>query len=163
MASKADLSYAQSFSLTNFLIQTYGREKMTALLVALRDGMTADDALQQTYGFDIDGLEDAWRESIGAKPRPVSAQPTAQPTPTFVPTIVPISGGSYTGQAVGTPIPTSSLGGQPTEAPTAQRGRPPIWLTLTLLAFCCLLLLVVGVLVLGFIVRSQNKKGGKNG
>ncbi len=162
VASKADLSYAESFSLTNFLIQTYGREKMTALLIALRDGMTADDALQQTYGYDIDGLEDAWRESIGAKPRPVSAQPTAQPTPTFVPTIIPISGGSYTGQSAGTPIPTSSLGGQPTEAPTAQRGRPPVWLTLTLLAFCCLLLLVIGVLALGFIVRSQNKKGGNN-
>ena len=28
-----------------------------------------DEALMQTYGFDIDGLEDAWREAIGAQPR----------------------------------------------------------------------------------------------
>jgi hypothetical protein len=160
---KAYLSYSQSYSVVKFLIETYGQEKMTALLTLLRDGTTTDDALQQTYGFNIDGLEDAWRAAIGAKPRTVSAQPTAQPTPTFVPTIVPISGGSYNGQAAGTPIPTSSVGGQPTEMPTAQRGGPPLWLTLTLLTFCCLLLLIVGVIVLGFIVRSQNKKGGKHG
>ncbi len=162
VASKADLSYAQSYSLTNFLIETYGREKMTALLIALRDGMTADDALQQTYGFNIDGLEDAWRTAIGAKPRAVSAQPTAQPTPTFVPTIVPISGGSPVNQSATTPVPTSSFGGQPTDTPDIQRGRPPLWLTLTLLGFCCLLLLIVSVVVLGFVVRSQNRKGGNN-
>lgn len=162
VASKVDLSYAESYSITSFLIEAYGRDKMTALLIALRDGMSVDDALQQTYGFDIDGLEDAWREAVGARPRVVSAQPTAQPTPTFVPTIVPISGGSYTGQAT-TPIPTSTFGGQPTETPTAPRGGPPLWLTLTLLAFCCLILLVLGVVVLGLIVRSQNKRGGRNG
>ena len=163
VASKADLSYAQSYSLTNFLIETYGHEKMTALLIALRDGMTADDALQRTYGFNIDGLEDAWRAAIGAEPRTVSAQPTARPTPTFVPTIVPVSGGSFTGQATTTPIPTSTFGEQPTETPTTERGRPPLWLTLTVLGFCCIFLLVIGVVALGLVVRSQNRKGGNNG
>ncbi len=92
VSDKAYLSYSESYSLVNFLIETYGQDKMTSLLVALRDGMTIDEALKQTYGFDVDGLEDAWRQAIEAQPRAVSAQPTVQPTPTFVPTIVPISG-----------------------------------------------------------------------
>ena len=162
VSDKANLSYAESYSLINFLIQTYGQPKMTDLLGALRDGLTLDQALQQTYGFDVDGLEDAWRQSIGAKARAVSAEPTAQPTPTYVPTIVPISGAPLVLQTTTTPIPTSSASQQPTEGGGVRTG-PPLWLTLSLLGCCCLLLLVVGILVLGFVVRSQNRKGGNNG
>jgi hypothetical protein len=157
---KAYLSYSQSYSLTKYLIETHGQEKMTALLVSLRDGTTIDEALLQTYGFDIDGLEDAWRQAIGAQPRPVTAQPTAQPTPTFVPTIVPISGGLPALQITLTPVPTST-GGQPTD-PVPTRSGPPLWLSMTLLGMCCLFLLVVGVIVLGFVVRRGNSKAGKN-
>ena len=66
VADKAYLSYSQSYSLVKFLIETYGQDKMTSLLVALRDGVTIDEALTQTYGFNVDGLEDAWRQAIGA-------------------------------------------------------------------------------------------------
>src|SRR5512138_1638276 len=94
VADKAYLSYSESYSLVKFLIETYSQEKMTSLLVALRDGQTIDEALMQTYGFNVDGLEDAWRKAIGAPARSVSpeGEPTAQPTPTFVPTIVPVGG-----------------------------------------------------------------------
>jgi hypothetical protein len=163
VSDKANLSYAQSYSIVNFLIETDGQPKMTELLSGLRDGLTLDQALQQTYGFDIDGLEDAWRQAIGAKPRTVAAQPTAQPTPTYVPTIVPISGSPLTLQITTTPLPTSSINPQPTQASGDIRTAPPLWLTLTLAGFCCLFLLVIGVVVLGFIVRSQNRKGGNNG
>ena len=159
VSSKADLSYAESFSIVNFLIETYGQEKMTALLIALRNGMTTDDALIQTYRFNIEGLEDAWRGAIGARPRAVSTQPGAQPTPTFVPTIVPVSRGLLPNQTTPTAIPTSSLNGQPTEIP---RGRPPLALTLILLGTCCIMLLLVGALVIGFIARNQNRKEGNN-
>ncbi len=139
VSDKAFLSYSESYSLVKFLIETYGQDKMTALLVSLRDGTTIDEALQQTYGFDVDGLEDAWRQAIEAEPRAVSAQPTAQATPTFVPTIVPISGssGKVELQATPTAIPTSSSNGQPTEAAPPQQGRPPLALTLILLGLCC--------------------------
>jgi hypothetical protein len=163
VSDKANLSYAQSFSLVNFLIETYGQAKMTELLAGLRDGLTLDQALQQTYGFDVDDLEDAWREAIGAQPRAVSAEPTVQPTPTYVPTIVPISGSPLVLQITTTPVPTSSINQQPTEVPGDVRTTPPLWLTLALVGFCCLFLLVIGVVVLGFIVRSQNRKGGNNG
>lgn len=163
VADRADLSYAESYSIVDYLIETYGQDKMTTLLAAFRDGTTTDDALLQTYGFNIDGLEDQWRQAIVAPPRTASAQPTAQPTPTFVPTIVPISGGSLALQATLTPVPTSSFNEQFTqETPSTTRTGPPLALTLILLGMCCALLLVVGVFALGFIVRHQNSKGGNN-
>ena len=153
---KANLSYTQSYSLTKFLIETYGQEKMTELLLSLRDGQSIDTALLQTYGFDIEGLEDAWRQAINAKPRPDSTQPTAVPTPTSVPTIVPVSGALLANQITPTAIPTSSFATQSTEAPV--RGRPPLSLTLILLGMCCVFLILIGMLILGFVVRNQNSK-----
>ncbi len=164
VSDKAFLSYSESYSLVKFLIETYGQNKMTALLVSLRDGTTIDEALQQTYGFDVDGLEDAWRQAIHAETRAVSAQPTLQATPTFVPTIVPISGssGKVELQATPTAIPTSSSSGQPTQAAPPQRGRPPLALTLILLGLCCVFILLIGIVLLGFIVRRQNLPKGGN-
>jgi hypothetical protein len=160
--SKVDLSYGQSYSIVKFLIETYGQAKMTSLLVALRDGATVDDALSQTYGFNIEGLEAEWRQAIGAPIGTVSAQPTAQPTPTYVPTIVPISGAPSVSQISPTLVPTSSFEEQPIATPAA-RGTPPIALTLALLTFCCIFLLIIGVIVFGFYIRAQNMKAGKNG
>lgn len=162
VADKAYLSYSQSYSIVRFLIETHGQDKMTSLLVGLRDGLTIEEALVQTYGFDLDGLEDAWRAAIGAQPRQVSpaGEPTAQPTPTFVPTIVPIDGSSLLAQATATAVPTSSFG-DPTSAPPGRRA-PPLGLTVILLAMCCLFLLLLGVVILGFVVRGQNSKGGNN-
>lgn len=158
---KAYLSYSQSYSIVKYLIEAHEQGKMTDLLIALRDGLTIDEALMKTYGFDVDGLEDAWRGAIGAKPRAVSAQPTARLSPTFVPTIVPISGGFPALQATLTPVPTSTLSGQTTGIPPERTG-PPLGLTLILLGMCCLFLLVIGVVVLGFVVRRENVKAGKN-
>ncbi|HEY5730348.1 MAG TPA: peptidase MA family metallohydrolase [Anaerolineales bacterium] len=161
--SKAYLSYSQSYSITKFLIETQGQEKMTAFLISLRDGAALEDALVKTYGFDLDGLEDAWRAGIGAAPRSVSAEPTAQPTPTYVPTIVPISGAPLANQAATpTAIPTSSFGETPTNESPPIRGGPPIALTLALLGACCLFLLIIGVIALGIFIRAQNRKGGNN-
>lgn len=153
--SKAYLSYSESYSLVKFLIEKYGREEMTALLMALRDGNTVDEALTQVYGFNIEGLEDAWRQGIGAKPRAAEAEPTAVPTPTYVPTIVPISGAPV---AV-TPTPFNFPTPASTESPT---GGPPLSLTLMLVFTCCALGLVLGVLAIGLILATQRKKGGSN-
>ncbi len=160
VSDKAYLSYSQSYSITKFLIETYGQDKMTTLLISLRDGMTTDEALAQTYGFNIEGLEAEWRKAIGAQLKPVSAQPTAQPTPTFVPTIVPVSGAPLSIQSTPSAIPTSSFATQSTEAPV--RGGPPLSLTLILLGLCCVFLILIGMLILGFVVRNQNLKEWKN-
>ena len=162
VSDKAYLSYSQSYSITKFLIETHGQEKMTALLLALRDGKTIDDSLLQTYGFDIEGLEDAWRRSIGAQPRSVPAQPTAQAAPTYVPTIVPVSGAPLARQSTPTAIPTSSFDSTPaTEKPG--RTVPPLGLSLILFGVCCTMLLLIGVLILGVVLSRRNHTGGKNG
>jgi len=154
VSSKANLSYSESYSLVRFLIEKFGQQKMTSLLEALRDGNPIDQALIKVYGFDVDGLEDAWRVTIGADRRPVSAQPTAQPTPTYVPTMVPISGGRLAFTPTPLTIPTSSVS-EPTATPLG--GGPPLALTLVLVGFCCLMLLLIGVIALGVIVRGQNR------
>ncbi len=90
---QADLSYSESYSLVNFLIEEYGKDPMLKLLESLKEGATVDSALQAIYGFDTNGLEDAWRQSIGAQARQVSGEATqATPTATLVPTIAPFSG-----------------------------------------------------------------------
>ncbi|HJQ15271.1 MAG TPA: peptidase MA family metallohydrolase [Anaerolineales bacterium] len=161
VADKAYLSYSQSYSVTKFLVETHGQEKMTKLLLSLRDGLTIDEALMDTYGFDVEGLERAWREAIGAPPLSNSAQPISQPTPTLVPTIVPVGGQvSSALQTTPTPVPTSSSNSEPTQTPV--RTAPPLALTMILLGMCCIFLVLIGVVVLGFVVRRQNRQAGDN-
>lgn len=161
--SKAYLSYSQSYSIVKYLIEAHGQAKMTALLTSLRDGATVDDALMETYGFNVEGLEDAWRKAVQAAPRAASAQPTAQPTPTYVPTIVPISGAPLAQQAATpTPIPTSTFGEPTSEPSQPARSGPPLVLTLLLLGVCCLFILILFVVGLVFFIRAQNRKGGSN-
>jgi hypothetical protein len=157
---KAYLSYSQSYSVVRFLIEAHGQERMDTLLGLLRDGSAIDAALTEVYGFDVEGLEDAWRAALGAAPRAIAAQATAQPTPTFVPTIVPVSGGRLLVTPTPFVVPTSSTGGA---NDSTQPAGPPLSLTLALLGICCVLLLIAGVLVLGIIVGSQNRKAGNDG
>jgi len=63
-AEEAYLSYAQSYSLVEFLITTYGQRKMLELLNAFREGSSYDAALERVYGFDMDGLDSLWREYV---------------------------------------------------------------------------------------------------
>ena len=157
VSDRANLSYSQSYSIVKFLIETYGQEKMNTLLLSLRDGTTIDAALLKIYGFDVDGLEQEWRKAIGASPAPVIAQATALPTPTFVPTIVPVSGAPLAVTPTPFAIPTTTVS-QPTQP--VSTNVFPISLTLIVLGFCCLFLLIIGVVAVGMIVRSQNQKKG---
>jgi hypothetical protein len=86
---RAYLSYAQSYSIIKFLVETYGRTSMHKLLEALQAGYSDDKALLQVYGFDIDGLDTEWRASVGALAR---VEPQAmEPTPTAYPTLQPLA------------------------------------------------------------------------
>jgi hypothetical protein len=57
---EAFFAYAQSQSVIEYLINTYGKEKINRLLVLLDDGYSVDDALTTVYGFDLSGLDDVW-------------------------------------------------------------------------------------------------------
>ena len=63
---KAYLSYAQSYSLVEYLLDNHGRGKMLNLLTLLKQGNSYDEALTQVYGFDIDGLDSRWQETLAA-------------------------------------------------------------------------------------------------
>lgn len=65
--SVAYTSYGESNSIVTFLINEYGKDKMLQLLEVFQQGSTYDDALKQVYGFDQDGLDSLWRQSLGIK------------------------------------------------------------------------------------------------
>jgi len=63
-------------------VKEYGEEKFAQLYATFKQGSTTDKALQKIYGFDQDGLEDAWRVSLGLAPRQrATATPGLTPTP----------------------------------------------------------------------------------
>jgi hypothetical protein len=157
--SKADISYAQSYSLVKFLIEKYGQVKMLDLLRALRDGATVDEALQQVYGFDIEGFEDAWRAEVGAPPRlGREAKPTPARVPTIVPTFVPAAI-SITGP---TPAPTRE---RPTPTPIviAQASVPAApaaesTLTDSLPIVLIIAAAVIGIAIIAIMIASRRKQ-----
>ena len=71
----------------------------------------------------------------------------------------PTSSGRFLAQATAGPTPTS-LPAAPATDP-AVRGSPPLSLTLILLGLCCFFILLVGIFVLGFVVRNQSIREGQ--
>jgi len=75
------LMYAQSRSVVKYLIDTYGEGKIRALFTAFKQGLRIDEALERVYGFDQDGLDNAWRKSQGLpplEPTPEESVPAAK-------------------------------------------------------------------------------------
>jgi hypothetical protein len=116
----ADLSYSQSFYMVDYLIKTYGKEKMLSLLSEIKAGSELNDALEKSYGFDLTGFENEWRKSYGLAAVSTGVE-TSTPVPTLIPTIIPIQGAKS--QPVGTPKPTSSAL-EPTPLSTENISQP---------------------------------------
>jgi hypothetical protein len=85
-ADKAYLSYAESYSIVEYLLANYGQAKMLDLLSVLKQGSTYGEALTEVYGFNIDGLDANWRATLTAgttalaslaAPAPVAPFPSA--------------------------------------------------------------------------------------
>jgi hypothetical protein len=163
-SDQAQLAYEESFSVVDFLIQKWGSAKMRLLLTALSDGKPIDAALDAVYGFNVDGLDAAWRISVGARPLPPEQlQPSL--TPTFVPTFRPLS---INPVGTLTESPTSgATGTKPTSAPTAAIQQTPssglasLGSRETILVLCacllCLVLIVVGGAVLILVAARRRK------
>ena len=62
--SGAHLSYAQSWSLVNYLITERGWTKMQELLTVFAGGETYEQAIEMVYGMDLDDLQTAWLHSL---------------------------------------------------------------------------------------------------
>lgn len=155
ISDKANLSYTESYSIVKFLLESYGRGKMNEMLLALRDSETVDEALQHIYGFDVEGLEDAWRASIGAKPRQAGPQPTAAPQPTSVPTIHPVSGAPLAVTPTPFIVPASSSSGGADETVSPASIAP---LAVIVAVFCCLLALAVLAAIIIYSLTSRQKR-----
>jgi len=81
---KAYLSYAQSYSLVEYLLSDYGQDKMLNLLTLFKQGSTYDEALAEVYGFDIDVLDSRWRRRLISPAVTVSLRPQSHPALTAV-------------------------------------------------------------------------------
>jgi hypothetical protein len=161
--NQAQLAYEESFSVVDFLIQKWGSAKMRLLLTALRDGKPIDAALDEAYGFNVDGLDAAWRKSVGARPLPPEQlQPTL--TPTFVPTFRPLSI-NPAGTLAESPTP-GATGSAPTAAPAtliqpanssgiASLGSREMLFVLCACLVCLVLIVAVGAVLILIVARRK--------
>lgn len=78
---EVDLFYGEVYSLVEFMLKTYGKEKMSQLLAAVHEGLYQEEALQKVYGFGLDELDTQWRASLSLGPRPTPGTPTPGSTP----------------------------------------------------------------------------------
>ena len=83
--------YGEARSIVRFMVERYGSESMTELMGLLKEGESEDDALTEVYGVDGTGLENQWREAIGAPEYVPPEVGAALPTPIPWPTVLPFS------------------------------------------------------------------------
>ncbi len=135
-SAAANLAYGESWSVVDFIFRHYGKDKMAQLLNEMKTGGFYDDIFTKVLGVDTDGLENQWRQDVGAKPRAVATRSNAAPTafPTFGlssdSTPVPSSGGATSSASSAVPATTTT---QPvavvaTAGPSGQnqpQQRPP--------------------------------------
>jgi hypothetical protein len=159
-SSRATLSYSESFSVVNYLVTDYGQQDMKQLLEELQNGIEIDQALQDTYGFNTDGLEDAWRASIHAAPRAGVGNLTSVATPTLIPTLLPLGEAPQAGENP-LPVPTiqAAYGMTSTATQTGQAsgGRLAIGALIAIMA-CCAVLLVIVIVVIVIAARQKSKR-----
>jgi hypothetical protein len=145
--NSAHLSYLQSAAVLQYMIEEYGSEQLARLLAVMQAGEHIDPALEQVYGFDTQGLDAAWRASLGFSAESDSpVNEIVPPTSTQVPTLAPIvplfqatpsitptaTKESVTPTTEPTPrpispttTPTSLASPQPPATPEAQSGSSP--------------------------------------
>jgi hypothetical protein len=106
--SAASMAYSQSYSVVQYLLDSYGAEAMQQLIHTLAAGAGYDAALEEVYGFNVDGLEQEWRAAIGAPPR------------TIPPTVTPVQAA-----AIPTIPPAAAPQSVPTSPAAAATAAPP--------------------------------------
>lgn len=126
-SNEANLSYAQSGVVVTYLVDTYGPKKLDELLEKVKQGVHANTALSAVYGLDTNGVDRAWRASLGYGSAPDAA--TATPTPkvqrTSVPTLALYASPTATAlPATATVIPVTSTPLPSTPEPSATSAAP---------------------------------------
>jgi hypothetical protein len=140
-SAQAGLAYAESGSVVEFIIQHYGKDAMADLLKIFSEGALYDQALEQALGVDTWGLDNAWRESIGAQPLEVPAPASGETSQTAKET-VPATEEPNLAPATA-PVEAVVTPSTPKESTSSRRGG---------LALPCLGSSLVGLTVLGLFV-----------
>lgn len=82
---KAYLAYAQSWQLVNYMYQTFGLQKMSALIHNMSNPYQSFDAdMRQVLGLDVAHLENQWHISL-SQPPTLTKDHLAEPLPVPVP------------------------------------------------------------------------------
>ena len=119
------VSYGQSRNFVEYLIETYGSEKIAETLASIAEGRSGDIAIRNVYGKSVQQLDNEWREKIGAD---LYVPPTPTPTPETsgdqqseykLLTLTPVKGGIAVGEAGATPTP------EPADTPIPTPTEPP--------------------------------------
>ena len=64
------IAYGQARSVVQYMLDTYGPDRMAALFPVLQRTLDIDQALLEVYGMDQFGLDSAWRKFMGLEPLP---------------------------------------------------------------------------------------------
>ena len=62
------LFYAQAWSVVDYMMKTYGEERMAELLTALDEGGGIDAAISNVYDVSLDDLEARWLSHVAGEP-----------------------------------------------------------------------------------------------
>ena len=121
----AIIFYGEASSIVRFMVGAYGPLKMRELMATLKAGRNIDDALELVYGVDRLGLENQWRDWIGAPeyvpPDIESLLPTAVPQRELQPyTLTPQPRSSAIAGTSATPTPEPAATPTPLPQPTAE-------------------------------------------
>jgi hypothetical protein len=108
------LAYAESVSAVDYLVRTYGQEKLVALIRSYQDGVSDDAAFDAALGVDVAGFEAGWLSDLGAA-APKAVGPLPDPPG-------PVPPGW---DAVPSPGPSVGPSGEPAPTPTASGVEQP--------------------------------------
>ena len=97
--------YGQARSIVRYMVAAFGPSAMTELMARHKEGEQMDDALRAVYGTDRLGLENQWRDAIGAPLLEADSRQRARPTPIARPTVGAYNLGAMIRGSQETPTP----------------------------------------------------------
>ncbi|MCH8309961.1 MAG: hypothetical protein IIB17_05625 [Chloroflexi bacterium] len=123
--------YGQARSIVQFMVAAYGPDAMRELMAVMKAGTNVDDAIQRVYGLTRIGLENQWRETVGAPG--YLQQVRDRVVPTSIPiremqlfTLTPQAGSETVASVETTPTPTAEPTPIPDPTATAEPAPEPV-------------------------------------
>jgi hypothetical protein len=154
-----NIFYGQSWSTVKFLVDQFGQPKFAQLFKTIHDGSRIDDALNTVYGFNQDGLYNAWRQKNGLQPVATSGPTTGQAPAaqgTRAPLGVPTSSG---GSSANQPAATATTSGDTTSSSKPAEDSGGSNTTAALIILGVAVLLAAGLGGGGvYLMRQQRKR-----